>query len=151
MPFPVSDLLQRALERADTRDMLTLLDVIAEIAKEKAPAHLRIRLADDLRQVLADAALRQQVQAQRLGQLSDAEVYVVLLIAAGRSYREAAQALGITERTIRAHVENSFIKLGFKSEGGKRQDVRVLVAHIFLPEVMQRIGLNDNMKPITIS
>lgn len=151
MPFPVSYLLQRALERADTRDMLTLLDAIAEIAKEKAPAHLRIRLADDLRQVLEDAALRQQVQAQRLGQLSDAEVYVVLLIAAGRSYREAAQALGITERTIRAHVENSFIKLGFKSEVGKRQDVRVLVAHIFLPEVMQRIGLNDNIKPITIS
>ncbi|OHX15335.1 hypothetical protein BI343_03040 [Chromobacterium amazonense] len=151
MPFPVSDLIQRFLDRADARDMLTLLDVIAEIAKEDAPAHLRTRLAEDLRQVLADAALRQQVQARQLGQLSDAEVSVVLLIAAGRSYREAAQALGITERTIRAHVENSFRKLGFKSEAGKRRDARVLVAHIFLPEVMQRIGLNANIKPVTIS
>ncbi|PRP71746.1 hypothetical protein BUE93_04895 [Chromobacterium amazonense] len=150
MPFPVSDLIQRFLEQADARDMLTLLDVIAEIAKEDAPAHLRTRLAEDLRQVLADAALRQQVQARQLGQLSDAEVSVVLLVAAGRSYREAAQALGITERTIRAHVGNAYTKLGLSVADGKRLDVRVLVAHIFLPDVMQRIGLNDNTETVRI-
>ncbi|UTH73338.1 LuxR C-terminal-related transcriptional regulator [Chromobacterium sp. IIBBL 290-4] len=145
MPFPASDLLQRFLERADIRDMLSVLDAIAEIAKEDAPTHLRVGLAEDLRQVLADAALRQHVQARQLGQLTDAEVSVVLLIAAGRSYRAAAQALGITERTIRAHVENSSKKLGLKAESGKRLDARLLVAHIFLPDVMRRIGLNANM------
>ncbi len=150
MPFPVSDLIQRSLDRADARDMLTLLDVIAEIAKEDVPGYLRARLAEDLRQVLTDAALRQQVQARQLGQLSDAEVSVVLLIAAGRSYRQAAQTLGITERTIRAHVENAFRKLGLKAEAGRRLDVRLLVAHIFLPEVMQRVGLNDNTQSVTI-
>ncbi len=146
MPFPVSDLIQRFLETADARDMLTLLDGMAKIAKEDAPMHLRAGLAEDLRQLLADASLRQQVQARQLGQLTDSEVSVVLLIAAGQSYRDAAQSLGISERTIRAHVENSFRKLGLKSEGGRRLDSRLLVAHIFLPDLMQRIGLNANIQ-----
>ena len=48
MPFPVSDLIQRFLETADARDMLTLLDGMARIAQENAPTHLRAGLAADL-------------------------------------------------------------------------------------------------------
>ncbi|WP_199155472.1 helix-turn-helix transcriptional regulator [Chromobacterium sp. ASV23] len=151
MPVPASDLIQRFLEKADSVDMLTLLNWMADVGQSDAPLHLRARMAADLRQLLAETARRQQREAKQLGRLTDAEVSVVLLIAAGRSYRDAAQALGITERTIRAHIENAYRKLGLKSEAGKRLDARLLVAHIFLPEVMQRVGLNDNIKSVTIS
>ncbi|MBM2883169.1 helix-turn-helix domain-containing protein [Chromobacterium amazonense] len=151
MPVPASDLIQRFVEKADSADMLTLLDWMAEVGQSDAPCHLRDRMAADLRLLLAETAQRQQVQAKQLGRLTDAEVSVAFLIAAGRSYRQAAQALGITERTIRAHVENAYRKLGLKVEAGRRLDVRLLVAHIFLPEVMQRVGLNDNIEPVTIA
>ncbi|OHX20431.1 helix-turn-helix domain-containing protein [Chromobacterium sphagni] len=141
MPFPVSALVHQFLEQADAKDMLSLLSMLEKIARQDVPLHMRAGMAVDLRALLADAALRDSVQARQLGQLSDSEVSVVLLIAAGKSHRRAAEMLDISERTIRAHVENSMKKLGLKpAAGDKRLDARLLIAHIFLPDVMQRIG-----------
>jgi non-specific serine/threonine protein kinase len=40
---------------------------------------------------------------------------VAALVAEGRSNREIAQALGITEKTANTHIQNIFNKLGFSS------------------------------------
>lgn len=141
MPFPAAALVQQFLAEADGGDMLTVLDLIAKIAKQDVPWHLRASLADDLRALLGRAELREQSTARHLGQLSDREASVVLLIASGLSHKSISQKLGITPRTVRAHIENSLAKLGVIHIGTDgRTDSRLLVAHIFLPDLMQRIG-----------
>ncbi|QND86514.1 NarL/FixJ family DNA-binding response regulator [Chromobacterium vaccinii] len=141
MPFPAAALVQQFLAEADGGDMLTVLDLIAKIAKQDVPWHLRASLADDLRTLLGRAELREQSTARHLGQLSDREASVVLLIAGGLSHKSISQKLGITQRTVRAHIENSLAKLGVKRIGtDEKTDSRLLVAHIFLPDLMQRIG-----------
>ncbi|QIY78348.1 helix-turn-helix domain-containing protein [Chromobacterium violaceum] len=141
MPFPAAALVQQFLAEADGGDMLTVLDLIAKIAKQDVPWHLRADLAEDLRALLARAELRDQSTARHLGQLSDREASVVLLIAGGLSHKSISRKLGITPRTVRANVENSLEKLGVKRIGTDgKTDSRLLVAHIFLPDLMQRIG-----------
>ena len=118
-----------------------VLDMIAKIAKQDVPWHLRASLADDLRALLGRAELREQSTARHLGQLSDREVSVVLLIAGGLSHKSISLKLGITQRTVSAHVRNSFEKLRITRESTDgKSDSRQLVAHIFLPDLMQRIG-----------
>jgi DNA-binding NarL/FixJ family response regulator len=39
----------------------------------------------------------------------------VLLIAQGKSSREIAEALAISQRTVETHVSNMYTKLGFSS------------------------------------
>jgi DNA-binding NarL/FixJ family response regulator len=49
------------------------------------------------------------------GGLTNREVEVVALIAAGRSNRQIASALGISERTVARHVSNIFTRLDVSS------------------------------------
>ncbi|WP_434629458.1 helix-turn-helix transcriptional regulator [Chromobacterium sp. CV08] len=141
MPFPISALIQQFLEQAESGDMLSLLSMLEKIAGENVPVHLRAGMAAEVKRLLAEAVEREAARTRLLGQLSDAEVSVVLLIAAGKSYRAAAGLLGVTERTIRAHVESSVRKLGITPEpGDKRTDSRLLIARIFLPDLIRHIG-----------
>ncbi len=48
-------------------------------------------------------------------QLTAREKEIVYLVAAGLSNRAIAQQLGITERTVKSHVSNLFVKLGVNS------------------------------------
>jgi DNA-binding CsgD family transcriptional regulator len=52
---------------------------------------------------------------QRVGPLSQREVQVLRLLAAGKTNREAADELFISEKTIARHVSNIFDKLGVSS------------------------------------
>jgi DNA-binding NarL/FixJ family response regulator len=50
--------------------------------------------------------------------LSPRELEVLRLVAAGKSNREIAAALVISEHTVARHVQNIFAKLGLSSRAG---------------------------------
>ncbi|MGH7802863.1 MAG: response regulator transcription factor, partial [Candidatus Binatia bacterium] len=50
--------------------------------------------------------------AQQRGLLSDREIEILELIAAGSVNKEIADRLGITEVTVKAHLRNIFAKIG---------------------------------------
>ena len=52
---------------------------------------------------------------QRVGSLSDREIQVLRLLAAGKTNRETADELFISEKTVARHVSNIFDKLGVSS------------------------------------
>ena len=54
----------------------------------------------------------------RIGALSKRELQVLRLIAAGKTNRQAAEALFISERTVARHVSNIFDKLGVSTRAG---------------------------------
>jgi DNA-binding NarL/FixJ family response regulator len=72
----------------------------------------RLRARPDLDRV--DALLEKGVSASVYG-LSDRELQVLRLVAAGKTNREVAAALVISEHTVARHVHNIFAKLGVSS------------------------------------
>ena len=69
-------------------------------------------------------------QPRRAGLLSPRERGVLRLVAAGLSNREIAQALSISERTVKFHVTSSFNKLGAEN---RAQAVALAAARGLLP------------------
>jgi DNA-binding CsgD family transcriptional regulator len=61
------------------------------------------------------AAQKKRGTARGSGDLSEREVQVLRLLAAGRTNREIAQTLFISEKTVARHVSNIFDKLGVSS------------------------------------
>jgi DNA-binding NarL/FixJ family response regulator len=55
---------------------------------------------------------------RRIGALSKREVEVLRLLAAGKTNRQTAEALFISERTVARHVSNIFDKLGVSTRAG---------------------------------
>ena len=55
---------------------------------------------------------------QSTGSLSDREAQVLRLVAAGKTNRDIAQTLFISEKTVARHVSNIFNKLGVSSRAG---------------------------------
>jgi ATP/maltotriose-dependent transcriptional regulator MalT len=74
-------------------------------------AFAELGAAPDLARV--DALLR-RAPAERHG-LSDRELQVLRLVAAGKSNREIASELVISEHTVARHLQNIFAKLGISS------------------------------------
>jgi ATP/maltotriose-dependent transcriptional regulator MalT len=70
-----------------------------------------LEAAPDLARV---EALLNRVPADRHG-LSDRELQVLRLVAAGKSNREIASELVISEHTVARHLQNIFAKLGISS------------------------------------
>ena len=67
------------------------------------------------------ARLREQYATtahRRAGELSERELQVLRLVAAGKTNREIAQALFISEKTVARHVSNIFDKLGVSTRAG---------------------------------
>jgi DNA-binding NarL/FixJ family response regulator len=59
--------------------------------------------------------LRNKPTAKAPGGLTDREVEVLRLVAAGKTNRAIADELGISEKTIARHVSNIFMKLGLST------------------------------------
>jgi DNA-binding NarL/FixJ family response regulator len=83
------------LELENARRLFTLLDARPSLAR------------------LAEGTNRGT--ARRIGELSGREVQVLRLLAAGRTNRDIAQHLFISEKTVARHVSNIFDKLGVSS------------------------------------
>lgn len=60
----------------------------------------------------AEAVLRGKPAERAIGTLTERELEVLVQIAYGRSNREIARALVVSEKTVKTHVSNLFSKLG---------------------------------------
>jgi DNA-binding CsgD family transcriptional regulator/tetratricopeptide (TPR) repeat protein len=56
-----------------------------------------------------------RAEAERFGGLTERERTIAVLIAQGKSNRDIADALVVSERTVETHVSNIFFKLGYSS------------------------------------
>ncbi|HKV60089.1 MAG TPA: response regulator transcription factor, partial [Ktedonobacteraceae bacterium] len=56
-----------------------------------------------------------RAEAEKFGGLTERERTIAALIAQGKSNRDIAYALVVSERTVETHVSNIFFKLGFSS------------------------------------
>jgi DNA-binding CsgD family transcriptional regulator len=84
------------------------LDAARQLFKQLNAASCLARLADQ-----TEPTARRQI-----GALSSREVQVLRLLAAGKTNRETAEALFISERTVARHVSNIFDKLGVSTRAG---------------------------------
>lgn len=71
-------------------------------------------ISEPLTQILAKS-LRPQNTVNVIGSLTQREIENLKLIAGGKSNKEIARNLGITEATVKVHNKNLFKKLGLKS------------------------------------
>ncbi|WP_025819740.1 two-component system response regulator NarL [Shewanella marina] len=81
--------------------------------------HLALRgefvISSPLTQIMAKSLRTDSNQTSHLELLTQRELQNLKLIAAGKSNKEIAKKLGITESTVKVHVKNLLKKLGLKS------------------------------------
>ncbi len=108
-------LLRDILGAADTGDMLMLLDgaigKIAGITQERYSDRREV-LAADLLQLINDGLMRASRRASVLAKLTERERDTASLLECGMTNDAMAAALGVSERTVRAHLETIARKLG---------------------------------------
>jgi DNA-binding NarL/FixJ family response regulator len=100
------------LKDAPPADLLNAIRTVASGEAVLAPTATR-RLIDQFLPLLPDPAIRAQRDAV-LALLTDREREVFALIAAGRSNREIAVALVLSEGTVKIHVGRILAKLGLR-------------------------------------
>ena len=71
-------------------------------------------ISEPLTQILAKS-LRPANKVNTIDSLTQREIENLKLIASGKSNKEIARKLGITEATVKVHNKNLFKKLGLKS------------------------------------
>ncbi len=71
-------------------------------------------ISNPLTQILA-RSLRPQAKSNVIDSLTQRELENLKLIASGKSNKDIARKLGITEATVKVHVKNLFKKLGLKT------------------------------------
>lgn len=78
--------------------------------------------------------VRQLVGSQRTAAtgctLTERETQVLALVAEGLSNSAIASGLGISERTVEAHMRAVFVKLGIDDDGGTHRRVRAVLAFL---------------------
>jgi DNA-binding CsgD family transcriptional regulator len=94
--------------RGDADGHRLAIDAARRLFEELGAEHCLTRLADR-----SDTGRRPHI-----GPLSERELQVLRLLAAGRTNREVAEALFISEKTVARHVSNIFDKLGVSSRTG---------------------------------
>ncbi len=100
------------LKDAPAEDLLAAIRTVAAGDAVLAPSATR-RLIDRFATLLPDPA-RQDRRAALLGVLTDREQQVFTLLAAGKSNREIAQALHLSEGTVKIHVGRVLAKLDLR-------------------------------------
>lgn len=122
-------MLQQYLEQASATDMQMLLEHVACVAKrEILPGQcleISLQLHDWMTKVVADESARRAL----FSHMTPRERHVIELVASGRSYKDCAQRLGISERTLREHIDNIHKKVNPDSDD--RQNVRMILAALY--------------------
>jgi DNA-binding CsgD family transcriptional regulator len=109
LPSGNGDVVAVALSRGDPdysdaeRDFLNRARPYLIQAYRNALTHRGLPVSTDIERALAGAGLTPR------------ETAVVAQVALGRSNRDAAQHLGLSDRTVQKHLQNAFRKLGVKS------------------------------------
>jgi DNA-binding NarL/FixJ family response regulator len=111
MLINANDILQQFLEVAKVGDMLLVLDYLDVNSEAIVGIHQRRLLARDLADLLSKASRRADAERKAFNKLTDREIQILTLLAAGLPFAEIAECLGIKERTVRQHVENMQVKL----------------------------------------
>ena len=84
------------------------MDAARRLFKELGAEHCLTRIAEQT----------EPAHRPHIGPLSERELQVLRLLAAGKTNRDVAEALFISERTVARHVSNIFDKLGVSSRTG---------------------------------
>lgn len=85
-----------------------LVDMLADIEKDEMPLSpgLAARLLKEFRQVgeVTPKSFRQSGQQMPKEQLTQRQLEILEMVARGITYKEAGEALGLTERTLKYHM-----------------------------------------------
>ncbi len=111
--------LEQFLKHEDVaqREFSTAREIIGSLATSIDDEALRTHfLQAALKSLPKEKSLSpRRAEAEKYGGLTERERAVAVLIAQGRSNREIADTLVVSERTVETHVSNIFFKLGFSS------------------------------------
>lgn len=143
--FNEDDLMMRGL-RAGARGYL-LKDASREtlFAAIRAAAHGETLLSPEILQRLLSRAENRQEQASTVGtiELTERELEVLQAVARGERSKEIAFRLGITERTVKAHLSSIYSKLGVDSRAGA---IAVAAQHGLLSDALDPARINDTIE-----
>jgi two-component system, NarL family, response regulator YdfI len=143
--FNEEDLMMRGL-RAGARGYL-LKDASREtlFAAIRAAAHGETLLSPEILQRLLSRAENRQEQASTGGtiELTERELEVLQAVARGERSKEIAFRLGITERTVKAHLSSIYSKLGVDSRAGA---IAVAAQHGLLSDALDPARINDTIE-----
>ncbi len=79
---------------------------------------------------VVQALVRSRTAPVALGRLTQRETEVLGLVAQGRSNGDVARLLGLSERTVEAHMRSIFTKLGLVDDGATHRRVLAVLAHL---------------------
>jgi HD-GYP domain-containing protein (c-di-GMP phosphodiesterase class II) len=114
----VAEAYQSMTEERSWRPAMTPRDAAAEVRREVSARRLDRRAADAV--LLADGHPSPRGRAARAwpAGLTDREVDVLRLLAVGRSNKEMARRLFVSEATVHTHVINAYGKIGVNTRAG---------------------------------
>ncbi|WP_153394139.1 HD domain-containing phosphohydrolase [Ornithinicoccus halotolerans] len=107
-----ADSYRSRIEDRPHRPAATAADAAAHLRREVHHGHLD---GDAVHAVLAAAGIPTAVRRSRPAGLTDRQLEVLVLVAAGLSNKEIAQRLVISRRTAEHHLQDAYLKIGASS------------------------------------
>jgi len=96
-----------------------LVDMLSDLEKGETPLSpgLAARLLREFRssRVYEYKSSQHPVEDNKVGKLTDRQLEVLEMVAKGITYKEAGEALGLTERTVKYHMERIIERLHYEN------------------------------------